>query len=74
MLERGDVIAGDGDTFTALHHYRGYYARRGASEENNDSLVLKLALFGSSVLFTGDIAVDAEENLLPLRGHLLSTS
>ncbi|HSW63044.1 MAG TPA: DNA internalization-related competence protein ComEC/Rec2 [Dissulfurispiraceae bacterium] len=72
-LERGDVIAGEGYAFIALHPYPGYSAVRTATEENNDSLVLKFSAFDRSVLFTGDIAVDAEENLLALGGHLKST-
>lgn len=72
-LQRGDVIAGEGYAFTVLHPYPGYAAVRTATEENNDSLVLKLSAFDRSVLFTGDIAVDAEENLLALGRHLKST-
>ncbi len=72
-LERGDVIEGKGYAFTALHPYPGYYAARATTDENNDSLVLKFEAFGRSVLFTGDIAVDAEENLLALGKNLKSS-
>lgn len=72
-LERGDTLEANGYRFTALHPYREYRAEQPATEENNDSLVLKLDTSGSSILFTGDIAVDAEESLLPLGKTLVST-
>lgn len=72
-LERGDILNASGYRFTVLHPYREYRAEKPAVEENNDSLVLKLEAFGNSILFTGDIAVDAEESMLPLGGTLAST-
>lgn len=72
-LERGDRLAAPGYQFTVLHPYREYRAEKTATEENNDSLVLKLDAFGHSILFTGDIAVDAEESMLPLGRTLAST-
>jgi len=72
-LERGDILNASGYRFTVLHPYPEYRAEKPVAEENNDSLVLKLEAFGNSILFTGDIAVDAEESMLPLGGTLAST-
>lgn len=72
-LERGDLLDASGFGFTVLHPYREYRAEKTATQENNDSLVLKLKAFGNSILFTGDIAVDAEESMLPL-GHTLAST
>jgi len=72
-LQRGDVLSTPECRFTILHPYQTYLAENKTTEENNDSLVLKLEAYGKSVLFTGDIAVDAEESLLPL-GNILSST
>ncbi|MBI4839264.1 MAG: hypothetical protein HY806_09045 [Nitrospirae bacterium] len=56
-----------------LHPYDKFYAgssRGEFSNQNSDSLVLRIESEGKAVLFTGDIEVEAEENLMHL-GWLL---
>jgi len=63
---RGDSINGKDYRIYVLHPHDSYYAfsPRGAfSDQNNDSLVLKIETEGLSVLFTGDIEVEAERNM-----------
>lgn len=72
-LERGDLLEARDYRFTILHPYREYRAEKQTTEENNDSLVIKLEAYGNSLLFTGDIGADAEESLLPLGNRLAST-
>ena len=64
-FNRGDVIEGHGYRVYMLHPYPGFYTINGKEydEENNDSLVLKIESNGKSVLFTGDIEEEAEENI-----------
>ncbi|GBE00533.1 comEC family competence protein [bacterium BMS3Abin07] len=73
-LKRGDIIEGDGYTIEILHPYKGFYTAYSskASEENNESLVLKVKARGMSVLFTGDIESEAEDNMVHLGGYLKS--
>ncbi|HCC69129.1 MAG TPA: DNA internalization-related competence protein ComEC/Rec2 [Nitrospiraceae bacterium] len=77
VIERGDLVEGEGYRIYCFHPYREFYANspRGEfSNQNNDSLVLKLeAAGGLSVLFTGDIEIEAEENLIHLGKWLKST-
>ncbi|MGO9015456.1 MAG: ComEC/Rec2 family competence protein [Dissulfurispiraceae bacterium] len=66
-LQRGDVIRGTGYAITVLHPYDGFYSA-GAnkseenSEENNDSLVLRVQGTAASFLFTGDVEKEGEED------------
>ncbi len=73
-LRRGDVISGSGYAITVLHPYDGFYvADTGDTDENNDSLVLKIQGRRNAFLFTGDIEKAAGENMAYLGGHLKST-
>ena len=73
-LSRGDVIEGRGYRIYALHPYEGFYTMDSRqSEENNDSLVLKIQTGESSFLFAGDIESEAAEDISHLRSHLRST-
>ncbi len=66
-LQRGDVIHGSGYTINVFHPYEGFYSG-GAnkseenSEENNDSLVLRVQGTAASFLFTGDVENEGEED------------
>ncbi len=73
--ERGDVLEAGGYRVYVLHPYNEFCAAPpggGPCNQNNDSLVLKIASRGASVLFTGDIEEEAEENLTSL-GSLLES-
>jgi competence protein ComEC len=73
-FSRGDVIEGSGYRLYMLHPYPGFSATRGKEydAENNDSLVMKIESNGKSVLFTGDIEEEAEENIRHLGKWLKS--
>jgi competence protein ComEC len=73
-VERGDYIRTDSYMITVLHPYRGFYtSRSGNDAENDQSSVIKLEGGGVSILFTGDISNEAEEDISHLGGHLKST-
>jgi len=72
---RGDFIRAKGYRVYVLHPYDEFYAdspRGDFSDENSDSLVLKIVTEGISILFTGDIEEEAEMNLLHLGNWLKS--
>jgi len=71
-LERGDTAEGSGYRITALHPYDGFYTMFSGSDENNDSLVLRIDSVENSFLFTGDIEQEAQEDLWHLGSHLKS--
>lgn len=73
-LSRGDLITFTDYTITVLHPYREYYSMNGNEydEENDLSLVLKVTDGRNSVLLTGDIEDEAEENLSHLGRWLRS--
>jgi competence protein ComEC len=72
-VERGDTLRGSGYTITVLHPYKGFYSTRSGNDaENNQSIVLKLESGALSILFTGDISSEAEEDMVHLGGHLIS--
>jgi competence protein ComEC len=77
-LQRGDVIHGRGYSITVLHPYEGFYSS-GAnnseenSEENNDSLILRVRGNAASFLFTGDIEKEGEEDTAHTGPALKST-
>ncbi len=67
VLKRGDMLGTDRYTITILHPYQSFYADspRGVfSNENSSSLVLNVEAEDISILFTGDIEEEAEENIL----------
>ena len=68
-LQRGDVLKTELYRVSVLHPYDGFYSdssRGEHSNQNNDSLVLKIETDNASVLFTGDIEQETEEDLLYL--------
>lgn len=72
-LQRGDVIEGSGYKIIALHPYNGFYTMHsGDSDENNDSIVLRIQGAKNSFLFAGDIEEESEEDLSYLGEHLKS--
>ncbi|MBI4655100.1 MAG: DNA internalization-related competence protein ComEC/Rec2 [Nitrospirae bacterium] len=74
-LKRGDLLEEKGYKIYAFHPYNEFYAdspRGDFSNQNNDSLVLKIEFNGAAALFTGDIEMEAEENLVYLGKWLKS--
>ncbi len=75
VLRRGDLLEAQGYQIFVLHPYDEFYAdsaRGDFSNENSDSIVLKIEAGGASVLFTGDVEMEAEENLIYLSKWLKS--
>jgi competence protein ComEC len=75
ILKRGDLIEAKGYRIHVFHPYDEFYAgsvRGGFSDENSDSLVLQLETNGVSVLFTGDIEIEAEDDLVHIGDRLQS--
>ena len=75
ILRRGDVLEAEGYKIYVFHPYDEFYAdssRGEFSNQNSDSLVLKIETHGASILFTGDIETEAEENLVHLGKRLKS--
>jgi len=64
-LERGDVIESGQYTIQVLHPYREFFAREGDEyeEENNSSLVIRIAGKRHSFLFAGDVEEEGEDDL-----------
>ncbi|GAB4390677.1 MAG: DNA internalization-related competence protein ComEC/Rec2 [Thermodesulfovibrionales bacterium] len=74
-LERGDALEGEGWEIAVMHPHKKFYtaAGRRGTEENNDSLVLRIAgAGGGSFLLAGDIEAEAEEDLASLSERLRS--
>ncbi len=73
-LQRGDVLAGEDYRIETLHPYEGFYSlySSSASEDNNDSLVLRIDVEGRRFLFTGDIEREAEDNIVEVGDYLKS--
>lgn len=69
-LQRGDTAEGSGYRITILHPYDGFYTMFSGSDENNDSLVIRIDGIKNSFLFTGDIEQEAQEDLWHLGRHL----
>ncbi len=68
-LKRGDVLDAGQYSISVLHPYNEFYAaspRGEYSSENSSSLVMKIETGNVSLLFTGDIEEEAEENLVHL--------
>jgi len=75
ILKRGDVLEARDYKIYIFHPYDGFLAdspRGEFSVQNNDSLVLKIESKNGSILFTGDIEKEAEEDLLHLGRWLKS--
>lgn len=73
ILERGDETDTGGLVVQVLHPYEGFFtfSDNEGTAENNDSLVIKVT-GRKSFLFTGDIAEEAEEDMLHLGSWLKS--
>jgi competence protein ComEC len=75
ILRRGDVLETKGYRIYVFHPYDEFHAdspRGEFSNENSDSLVLKIESEDASILFTGDIENEAEDNLVYLGKRLRS--
>lgn len=74
ILERGDIIEGNGYKMYVLHPYKEFYTMSGDSDNggNNSSLVLKIEGRKKTFLFTGDIEEEAEEDIIHLGKWLKS--
>lgn len=72
-FERGDEITSGNFRILVLHPYKGFYtfADNEATEENNNSLVMKIE-GRKSFLFAGDAAGEAEEDMAHLGAWLKS--
>ncbi len=69
------MLEGHDYTIYVLHPYDEFYAVSASAEyatRNSDSLVLKIESEDATLLFTGDIEGDAEEDILYLGGLLKS--
>ncbi|MDA8156994.1 MAG: DNA internalization-related competence protein ComEC/Rec2 [Actinomycetota bacterium] len=75
-LSRGDVMNGAGYEITVLHPYPQFMPAQGKPQEdmiNNYCLVLKVQdQAGHSVLLTGDVEDEAQDDMLALGGLLKS--
>ncbi len=73
-LERGDKVEAARYGITVLHPHSGFHAFDGSQydEDNNSSLVLKVAGEKCSFLFAGDIEEEAEKDLVHLKRWLKS--
>ena len=75
VLKRGDLLETGEYAFRVLHPYDEFHAnsvRGGFSDQNSDSLVMRIESNGLSVLFNGDIEEEAEWDLLHLGRRLES--
>jgi competence protein ComEC len=75
VLRRGDVFEAGEYKIYIFHPYDEFFAdspRGEFSVQNNDSLVLKIESKNGSILFTGDIEKEAEEDLIHLGKWLKS--
>ncbi|HIJ59174.1 MAG TPA: DNA internalization-related competence protein ComEC/Rec2 [Nitrospirae bacterium] len=70
-LQRGDKTAGIGYNILVVHPYRDYKPDKNI--ENNLSLVIKIETIKNSYLFTGDIEIEAIDDITHLRDRLKST-
>lgn len=73
VLQRGDVIEGQGYSITALHPYEDFYSLLSQDNINNDSLVVKIEGKKNSFMFTGDIEKEGAENVSYLGKYLKSS-
>ena len=72
-LTRGDEARREGFMIQILHPYEGFYSSDSrASEGNDDSLVVKIMGKKCSILYTADVAEEAEEDMLHLGDVLKS--
>ena len=73
VLQRGDVIEGQGYSITALHPYEGFYSLFSQENINNDSLVVKIEGRRNAFMLTGDIEEEGAENVSYLGKYLKSS-
>jgi len=73
VLQRGDVIEGQGYSVTALHSYEDFYSLFSQDNINNDSLVVKIEGKMNSFMLTGDIEKEGAENVSYLGKYLKSS-
>jgi competence protein ComEC len=74
VMNRGDVIEGEGYSMYVFHPYSEFYTMYGNDYvgANNDSLVIKIEGRNKSFIFPGDVEEEAEEDLLSLGKWLKS--
>ncbi|MBI5664225.1 MAG: DNA internalization-related competence protein ComEC/Rec2 [Nitrospirae bacterium] len=75
ILNRGAVLESEGYRIYVMHPYDEFYASSATEEystRNSDSLVLKIESDDASILFTGDIEQEAEDDILFLGSRLKS--
>ncbi len=72
-LSRGDLISIDNIIINVIHPHQKFYTNESKNESNNYSLVLRIDGFKNRFLFTGDIEMEAQEDLSNLGHHLKST-
>jgi competence protein ComEC len=75
ILKRGDMLQSNIYRIYVFHTYDEFNADSSGEEfsgQNSDSLVLKIESENSSLLFTGDIEQEAEEDILHLGSRLKS--
>ncbi|HTZ18048.1 MAG TPA: DNA internalization-related competence protein ComEC/Rec2 [Dissulfurispiraceae bacterium] len=73
-VARGDYFNGGAYAITVFHPYKGFYTSLPEGQEDNDySVVMKIAGRKCSFLFTGDVSQEAEEDLAHLASSLKST-
>jgi len=72
-LQRGDEIEGNGYKISIFHPYDNFYNTNYKEDENNYSLVMKISGAKTSFLLTGDIEIEAQEDLVHLKEHLKSS-
>ncbi len=75
ILKRGDVLESNRYRIYVFHPYDEFNADSSSEEfssQNSDSLVLKIESDDASILFTGDIENEAEEDILYLGNRLKS--
>ncbi|MGC2063760.1 MAG: DNA internalization-related competence protein ComEC/Rec2 [Thermodesulfovibrionales bacterium] len=74
VVERGDIVTGEGYEVAVLHPYKEFYTfdDNDFIAENNAAIVLRVKGRKHSFLLTGDIEKEAEENLTHLGEWLRS--
>ena len=73
-VARGDYFNGKGYNLAVFHPYEGFYTSLPAGQEDNDySVVMQMSGRKNSILFTGDVSQEAEDDLAHLAARLKST-
>ncbi|MDI6800592.1 MAG: DNA internalization-related competence protein ComEC/Rec2 [Thermodesulfovibrionales bacterium] len=74
VLQRGDVVKGNGYRIVFVHPYDGFYTLySGNNDENNECLVFKIQGIKNTFLFTGDIEEEAESDIAHLDEKIKSS-